>query len=342
MNWQSSKTVNLILIFILTAGSAQAGLVSKLPRTDRTPEVVISSSAANRLEGYALTAEGRMVAFETRRGDPTPQELREVDPSTPPYEIDVRFLDETGFPFLTIYGGHGSIDSTWDVTDAFPTDRSDDLTLSTYATARAMIRSIENSTFAAETSSDMGGDRSWTPERDILLNVAGPALDDLSVIRIIETGTPKVETPSRTRMKVGTNATSTDIYKWQIEVHKKVASFSFGLGDHSATLSRSISSKGVTQQTIITSNHGAAANLMNVSCTWTSAATMPKSLPAIGSATDGSYYYCNRTPYGFTSGKHVCNDDSYVQAQTIRYKAGPASWVTCGDSTLRRYAPACQ
>lgn len=338
---RQSNLASLIFILIMIAGSAQARLVSTLARTDRTPEVTISSSAADRLEGYALTAEGSMVAFETRRSDPTPQELREVDTSTPPYEIDVRFLDDTGFPFLTIYGGHGSIDPTWNVIDAAPADKSDDLTLSTYATARAMISAIKNSAFATETNSNMDSARSWAPERDILLNVAGPALEDLSVIRIVET--PEIERPlpSRTRMRVNTNAVSTNIYKWQVEVHKKVASFSFGLGDHSATLSRSISSKGVTQQTIITSNHGAAANKMNVSCTWTSTATMPKSLPSFGTATDGSAYYC-RTSYGFTKGKHVCNDDTYIQAQTVRYKAGPMSWVTCGDSTLRRYAPACQ
>ena len=342
MTKRSSLVIFIFMLFIV-AGSALARPVAIIPHTDITPDVVISTSTDNHLEGYAISPEGTMISFETRRGIPTPQELREADPSIPPYEIDVRFLDDTGFAFLTIYGGHGAIDPSWMNGAEVSTGMSDERTLNNYATARAIITAIKGSGFAKESNSVMDSTTSWAPERDILLNVAGPALEDLSVIRIVDVGTPEIERPlpNRARMKVNTNAVSSDIYKWQVEVHRKTASFSFGLGDHSATVSRSISSQGVTQQTIITSNHGTAANLMNTSCTWTSTATRPKSLPAIGSTTDGSYYYC-RTAYGFTSGKHVCNDDTYIQAQTIRYKMGPASWVTCGDSSLRRYAPSCQ
>lgn len=332
-----------IVMSMVVGGSALARPVAVIPHHDSTPEVIINSSTGDELEGYAISPDGAMISFETRRGDPTPQELRDADPSTPPYEIDVRFLDDTGFAFLTIYGGHGAIDPAWVNGPDVSSGTSDERTLNNYATARAIVTAIKDSGFAREASSVIEGTRSWAPERDILVNVAVPALDDLAVIRNVEGDEPEVErhVASRIRGKVNVNAVSINNFKWQIEVHKQPIVWTIGLGEHSATLSRSISSTGVTQQTIITGNHGTAANLMKVSCSWTSTATRPKALPAIGSGTDGSPYYC-RTAYGFTTGRHVCNDDSYIQAQTVRYNMGPMSWVTCGDSTLRRSAPACQ
>jgi len=336
-----SGSFAVLAVMMVVASTALAQPVMRIAHADSAPEVTINAVAGNRLEGYGISREGVMISFETRRGNPTPQELRDADPSTPPYEIDVRFLDDTGFPFLTIYGGHGAIDPTWAEATASPTSVSDERTLSNYAAARAIVAAIKDSPVAKEAAAtaDM---TLWAPERDILFNVAAPALEDLLVIRKSESEEPGSRNPvTRNRPRANINLLSTNIYKWQVEVHKQTIWWTVGQGEHSATISRSISSTGVTQQTIVTSNHGTAANLMSMSCSWTSTATMPKTLPAIGTVTDGSAYYCN-THYGFTTGTHVCNDDSYVQAQTIRYNAGPMSWVTCGDGTLRRYAPGCQ
>src|SRR5437764_6065613 len=132
---QMTKRSLAVFIFLalIVAGSALAQPVAIIRNTDITPDVIINSTTGKQLEAYAISPQGTMISFETRRGNPTPQELREADPSTPPYEIDVRFLDDTGFAFLTIYGGHGAIDSSWVSGADVSSGISDERTLSNYA-----------------------------------------------------------------------------------------------------------------------------------------------------------------------------------------------------------------
>src|SRR5258708_4773782 len=144
MTKRSSLAV-FIFMSLIVAGSALAQPVAMVRHTDTTPDVIINSSTGKQLEGYAISPQGTMISFETRRGNATPQELREADPSTPPYEIDVRFLDDTGFAFLTIYGGHGAIDATWVDGAGISSGISDERTLNNYATARVMIAAIKES-----------------------------------------------------------------------------------------------------------------------------------------------------------------------------------------------------
>ena len=57
--------------------------------------------------------DGKIIYFETRRGSRTPKHLRDGDPATPNYEIDVRFMNQEGEPFLIQLGGDAHLDNAW-------------------------------------------------------------------------------------------------------------------------------------------------------------------------------------------------------------------------------------
>lgn len=57
--------------------------------------------------------DGKIVYFETRRGPRTPKILRDGDPATPKFEIDVRFMNQDGEPFLIQIGGDAPLDHIW-------------------------------------------------------------------------------------------------------------------------------------------------------------------------------------------------------------------------------------
>lgn len=57
-------------------------------------------------------------------------------------------------------------------------------------------------------------------------------------------------------------------------------------------------------------------------------------------AWDGDAGGCN-TPYGITSLKHVCNDDSLAQFLNVKNNSAASNWLTCGDGMLRAAAPHC-
>lgn len=325
-----------VLSFLLTlplhASSRAKSFALPLASERSGPSVVVDALPDLSLAVTAFSQDGTTVTVETRRGLAIPDERRAADPSLPPFEMDIRFLDSDGFPFLTILGGHAPIEASWDVPSyGDESEITAERAASQYAVAAGLIAAVDGSDFALSPET-----ADWKPERDLLVKVAAPAVEDASMIRHFD----DVDIAREPRLRVRSNAavitsnsSATNVYRWTVQVHKKGAFFENNVyGDHSATVTRSLSKAGVVQQTRVTSNHGAAANTMSAWCSSASTSTnMPKSLPASAECATG---------YGFTSGKHVCNDDTYIQYITIRDKMSvDPTRGTCADSTLRRYAP---
>lgn len=292
--------------------------------------MVFLEASADGINAAAFASDGTTVVVEVRRGAETPVEVREVDPTAPQYEIDVRFLDLNGFPFYIVYGGHEPIDPSWRFPPPPPAETTETSATDAhaqYALATALLETVASSEFGAGLIT-----RRWRFERDALLETAG-GIADAALIRDVEPDISETLDHGRGR-RLSVNAATTT-YKWEIEIHKQGAWLEKNIyADHSATVMRSISKSGVVQQTRASKNHGTAGDQMPMKCK--SRATplgMPKSLP--------EPLMCS-TSYGIVKGKHVCNDDTYLQYQSVRDLLTPdPSKGTCSDSTLRKYAPDC-
>ncbi|MEY4722657.1 MAG: hypothetical protein RLZZ324_170 [Candidatus Parcubacteria bacterium] len=125
-------------------------------------------------------------------------------------------------------------------------------------------------------------------------------------------------------------------------------------GDHSAVLLRIFDKNGTWQQTISTRNHGREASdpIMDHQAAGCPKAfsNRPNAIPEFQTYVstdtwgDGDAGGCY-TPYDAvypTTGGHVCNDDTYVEYESIKLNAFTGTWSsTCGDSDLRLTAPGC-
>jgi len=256
-------------------------------------------------------AKGQGIRFETRRGPRTPLELRNGDPATPPYEIDVRFFDAQGRLFLVQYGGHGPVDDSW--VPGATENKFSSLSPATDEEARNSFKAAEQALMALQGTRF---NKQYAPEHAALVGLLPIAREMLVP--------SKFEDAAEADFK----ATSTCTYRNKVDI--RYQSLAGPLAHHSATIASNISSTGTTTQAWATCNHGTCAGSMSSSNgTWTSSANRCKlPTPAPECA----------TPYGYICGKHVCNDDSWVQKETVKLNACPVA-PTCSDCSLRTRAP---
>jgi len=255
---------------------------------------------------------GELVYFETRRGPPTSRLLRKSDPTAPKFEIDVRFMNKNERPFLIQIGGHAPIDETW--AEDGPPDLADD------ARARAEFRLAAK---AIETLGKVKFARRFRHEYRALLRLS-PAIASARVIEKIEEG--------RDRARSSATLLSNNTYRHKVEIHHK--SCCFGLGRHSATIGKYVSSSGVTTTAVITCNHGSCAQDMPQKCSWTS--------PGNRSNHVHNHVSCS-TAYNPTSVfGHNSNDDTDLQYKAVRENFHPSSTGgTCNDSDRNNYPTSC-
>jgi hypothetical protein len=255
-------------------------------------------------------ADGQSIRYETRRGPRTPLVLRRGDPATPPYEIDVRFLDSQGRLFLVQYGGHGPVDDSW-TPGVIETKLA--LNPATDEEARSNFKAAEKALSALQS---IRFDKRYAPEYAALVGL-------LPMVR-------EMEVPSKSEdiSLAPFSSASTCTYKNKVDVRYQPCCAP--LAQHSATIASNISTGGTTTQAWVSCNHGTCASQMSSSSgTWTSAAnrcTLPSIAPLCA------------TPYGLICGMHVCNDDSWVQMMTVELNGCPAA-PTCNDCSLRIKAP---
>ncbi len=282
-------------------------------------EIKEFSAQGNSLRGI-FEVDGRSITIETRRGPLISWIMRMRDFTAPLFEIDVRLLDEDGFPFFVQFGGHGPIDGEW-ISEAefFQSEakiisKQDAITnQQLFANARWAIVSLKSLKFKAE----------FAPEYDVLVGI----------LPLLETEEKNSTENFNDELRMNSSAVSSSDQHY-IEIQKKSAFFIGNtFGEHSATLSKAIS-KSKTYQIWSACNHG--------SCPGTSG--MSKKCSKTFSKRAG---FCSSPPmcstmYGFFSGQHVCNDDSKIQYERIKNNANPStSEGTCADSSLRINAPNC-
>ena len=256
--------------------------------------------------------DGEIVYFETRRGPRTPKFLRDGDPATPTFEIDVRFINQDGESFLIQIGGDTPLDHTW--TEATAEFKTDMQAKTEFELAARTIETLGTLKFS----------RKFVHERQALLNLA-PIVDSAQVIEKIE------EAPDQALSAPTLLATNT--YRHRVEIHHK--SCCFGLGRHSATTGKYLS-RGVTTTAVITCNHGTCANQMALKCSWTSAS------PGNRTSHVHNHISCS-TPYNATSVYgHNSNDDTDIQYRAVRDNRHPSSTGgTCNNSSLNNEPTSC-
>jgi hypothetical protein len=257
--------------------------------------------------------DGKIVHFETRRGSRTPKYLRDGDPATPDYEIDVRFMDQDGKPFLIQIGGDAPLDHTW--TEIPPTLKDGTQAKAKFELAAKMVGTMKKHKFAHK----------FVHERQALLDLA-PIVDSAQVIEKVEEA-PNQALSAPTQLAANT-------YRHRIAVHHK--SCCFGLGRHSATIGKYISTSGVTTTLFTTCNHGTCASQMALKCSWTSASP--------GNRTNHVHNHVTcTTPYNPTSVfGHNSNDDTDLQYRAVRLNSHPSSTGgTCNDSSVNNEPTNC-
>ncbi len=261
----------------------------------------------------SFVAGSKVIHFETRRGPQTPRYLRAGDPTAPIYEIDVRFLDEDGNPYLVQIGGDRPIDPTWSA-----------------AAAKYKVDSEAKSDFdltakSIETIKKLKFNNKYKPEQLALINLAS-TIEEAQVVEKVEAAPLQIPNAQATL--------PVNSYRHKIEIRHK--SCCFGLGRHSATIGKYISITGVTTTAVITCNHGTCANQMALKCSWTSAS------PGNRTTRLNNNIACT-TPYNPTSiFGHNSNDDTDLQYRAVRYNIRPStSSGVCNDSSVNNEPTHC-
>lgn len=253
------------------------------------------------LVGTIVGEEGLTAHFEVLVGSETPVGTRDWD--VPDHEVDVRFTDKNGAPFLMQIGGHTPMDPTWfdDLNEIPPVgDRAGLLELVPAAVSEALrmgasddiVMALEGVALAARTSD---------PEAPSVVEELNPVAPPL---------------PTYTQR----------IYR------KKKAAWNLSsavVGEHSAVYVYIYDSSGSLVGSYYTCNHGTCANSNSMNTYATNSFTT--------SGIVGNYM-CS-TSWGLLSGQHTCNDDTLMQYYVLSYNNTAPSSTTCSDSSLRRYAP---
>jgi hypothetical protein len=256
---------------------------------------------------------GKAIHFETRRGPRTPEYLRDGDPATPRYEIDVRFIDQAGETFFTQIGGDAPIDSVW--AEAFTKPKADEEAKADFDIAAELIRTIKNLKFKPQ----------FVHERQALLNSAS-IVESAQALEKVE-GVPS-QSPGTSTLAVA------NTYRHRVEIHDK--SCCLGLGRHSATVGKFISNTGVITTAVVTCNHGTCASQMALKCNWTSAYPGNRTNQVNNDITCSTVY--NPTSvFG-----HNSNDDTDLQYRAVKSNSRPStSGGICNDSNTNNEPTNC-
>jgi hypothetical protein len=295
-------SVSVVVLSLFTLGISLSGQqrataeTSLLERSGNTTKLRVSTLV-------------RQITIEIKRGPRTPVELRRADPLTPPFEFDIRILNEDGFPIFTQFGGHAPIDPSWvlETQDAF------------------LAFGYRPNAAAAAESFIVAAEGIGRLRRSILDPSLGPEVDALK--RLIP-GLMNLANPV-------SGADSSAMYRNKIAIHDAAISYTFGWGRHGATLLTNITSSGTVVSGWAACNHGRCPFEMPLKCSWTSGLDRP----LITSAP-----MC-QTPYdAFSrSGKHNSNDDAKIQYDGVRggYSPDPSAAETCFDAASHNKPDKC-
>lgn len=275
-----------------------------------------SASPEQGLSG-TFTLEGRTIRFDALRGEPD-----EGDALTP---VDARFAGVAGDSFLVQAGGHGLVRPEWDLADA--------------RDAEGRRADFELVLAAATALADADLPEALALERDALVAL-GRTMQDTPLDVTAEGFHPSAA------IYCDPGYRHTASVRHQRVSFAAAVCLAAGIPDaqHSAVRMCSYRVSTTCGESLVgcksSCNHGTCwSSMVTTSCSYKSG-WRSNTYPPFQNTASGTGA-CT-TAYGFCSGTHVCNDDSLVQLNNVRYNTSYSSTGgTCGDSTLRLYAPAC-
>ena len=247
-------------------------------------------------------ADDQVVHFQAIRGEDLVFGENTIDPDAPAYIVSVRIVDQGGNPIAVAIGDHDERISGWlEKVEGLKSSNSD-----------------LNSTFI----------------------LAQEAIDVLSQ-NVTNGFDEEITTLKRRSFTAAPSANMSDqnpptllstTWRYWIRIFRKDALFNGNFADHSAVIVNVTKPDG-TILNYVTCNHGTCADdaAMQYRC---------QNIVYPASQRPFSILPCDSvSSYGFTSGTHVCNDDTLVQYNMIVYNN--SGLTTCTDSSLRLWAPTC-
>jgi hypothetical protein len=286
------------------------------------------------LEGWIVA--GRLaLRFEARRGPETPLEVLLGDPDAPLHEIDVRFIAQSGQPFVERIGGHAFVERAWsadtEVTwpETAPRDRQAEWEL-----MRDSVEQIRRAVVNPDVE-DL---------REVLVETIDAALipaHEEGDVDATEVTPRSLQTSNHVHFEVW--------WKWA-----NLPNLPDFLGHHSSTRTMSHYASGGASAVRITCNHGQCAASAGMSLKakdgcpklyLNRSLVLPPLADCMKTQDNENYssYSCCATKYGVSpdDGMHVCHDDTRVQNALAAFGSPIKALGYCSDNDLAQYAPPC-
>lgn len=280
---------------------------------DQSPQYVFSYDAKTKDTRGDIDVNGMLVTIETKRGKLNPPLARRNDPTAPEYAIDVRITDQNGSPIFVQVGGDSPIDKTWST--------SFDLAASSSAEERGQRAQQAFAAVDAVLSqrNDLKFNATLAPEQKALSDIR--SLIKSALVTDSIAGYQEQEFPFSGKAACK-----------EIEIAEIWKKSTLIFAEHSGSVAKWKMSTGKIYAMWSACNHGTCpgGSGMSLKCSKSFLNRCGYSMAAPN---------CS-TPYGLTKGKHVCNDDTYIQYDAVKRNGSPSTG-TCSDATLRAYAPSC-
>lgn len=277
--------------------------------------------------------QGHVIKFEVVRGNENPLLARLYDPDTPSHAIDFRLCDDRGWCFAEKAGGHSLANPDWIKEDenAVPDTEQALRNLNAAWGLHQDLQLLDQSEFdgLSEEYESLFDGTNEPPETWLRPNP--PPTSTQSILN--------EETPQKGVLSLAV-AAATGTYTQRVELKRKSAVTP--LTHHTSTYTRVYDASNVEVRRLATCNHGACADdsSMTLDC-YRVYVARPIFIPMKVKCDDAAaipgaaHIYggtgCCTTVYGFTTGTHVCNDDSHLQMAMMQAGA-PLTGVYCGDS----------
>lgn len=262
------------------------------------------------------------IFIEIIRGKEISRILRKYDSSLSLYEIDIRLSDQDGFPFFVQVGGHSPVDDEW----------------------RFSFKYAEGQKFEEVEKRSKRG--LFLTKKMIKAFEKVKMRDDLyfehkaikEIKNVIESSLTVIDAKSESGL------TSASVYtsSHRIEIWSKRAFLPGNiLGDHSGTVAKVLNSNGSTYQVWSACNHGTCPGSSDMSLKCAKNFPNRSGFSQLAPMCTSPLQW-DQSDWWNDDGRHVCNDDTYIQYYRIKYNSNPdTTGGTCSDTTLRQYAPSC-
>ncbi len=290
-----------------------------LPAEASTTDGVTIAKFAGRVVG-SFRENGHHVFFEAIDAGPRPAEFISVGGESLE-QIDSRFIDADGHPFVVEAGGHDLADASWrtDSREATLIDeaaRARDFVLVEHAVRQLALRDDRDAPI------------------DAIVNLGTFVASDAKSAR--RDDRPGLVHTAGASLCTGYRHDAT--IRW--------ANCCWSWGQHSALLVRSYSGGGALAGVWSSSNHGRSATdpSMTDACTWSSPSGRANLQPPMYSYPSDTFFGAPGggcpTAYGLLGSQHVCNDDTLAELLNVKSN-GLGTWSTCADGVLRASRPGC-